>query len=62
MLFPNFSARCFIFSSSPFFTLIIIRLYVFSSYRLFARVAAVPMLSPPIRLYHLSYHGASIFT
>nr|DAH46859.1 MAG TPA: hypothetical protein [Caudoviricetes sp.] len=61
MLFPIFPARCFIFSSSPFFTLIIIRLYVLSSYRRFARVAAVPTLSPPIRFYHLSYHGASIY-
>jgi hypothetical protein len=47
MLFPIFSARCFIFSFSPAFTVISSRSYVFELYFLFALVADVPMLSPP---------------
>nr|DAE94003.1 MAG TPA: hypothetical protein [Caudoviricetes sp.] len=46
-LFPNFPALCFIFSFSPAFTAIKSRSYIFALYLFFARVADVPMLSPP---------------
>nr|DAV20093.1 MAG TPA: hypothetical protein [Caudoviricetes sp.] len=60
MLFPNFSALCFIFSFSPAFTVMSIRSYVFELYFLLALVADVPMLSPPQTLYHFWHTAASI--